>query len=70
MGKTKQDIQIWHEKLTQAGVDNTLIENTRDINFELQEKILSIETTAEVENMQQLYRYYAAAHFHDDEPAS
>ena len=43
MGKTKQDIQIWHEKLTQAGVDNTLIENTRDINFELQEKIYKEE---------------------------
>lgn len=59
MKKSQDDIARWHEKLSQAGVDETLIEQTRQTNLELQEKLNALRPFADVETMQTLYQHYA-----------
>ena len=59
MKKSQDDITRWHEKLSQAGVDETLIEQTRQTNLELQDKLNALRPFADVEAMQTLYQHYA-----------
>lgn len=59
MKKSQDDIARWHEKLSQSGVDETLIEQTRQTNLELQEKLNALRPFADVDTMQTLYLHYA-----------
>ena len=59
MRKSQDDIARWHEKLSQAGTDERLIEQTRQTNLELLEKLHALRPSADVEEMQTLYQHYA-----------
>ncbi len=67
MGKTYDEIALWHEKLVQSGVDDALIEQTRQVNAELCEKLMAVRPKVETASMKALYSYFANGQNCDDE---
>jgi len=61
MKKDTETIARYHEKLVQAGVSDTLIDQTKQTNLELTEMLLKTPSPEQQTDMNSLYRYYARA---------
>jgi len=61
MKKDTETIARYHEKLVQAGVRDTLIDQTKQTNLELTEMLLKTPSPEQKTDMNSLYRYYARA---------